>query len=126
MDEKTNEEITKLRSGLRWREKDEVSAGYLKRTIATRRKQRNIENLVHPATGDICSNNEDKLQATEIFYKELFTPEMVENEMIQQLVETITPTQQDSLSRPFSFDSVREQAIRSLNPSSPGPDGLRL
>ncbi|KAG2190521.1 hypothetical protein INT47_004146, partial [Mucor saturninus] len=123
-------DIARLRSGLRWREQGETSAGYLKRTIKDKQKARHIDIITDPSTGVTYTDNKDKLDVTEEFYSSLYTADPIEMDQIQTLLDSIpnerklNPIHQELLSAPISFDDIMEQGGRSPNPSSPGPDGL--
>lgn len=122
--------LAMLRSGTRWREQGERNAGYLKRTIQTRQKTRSIDDLRHPTTENICTNNETKMEAARVFYQDLYTSEDVSETSIAILVNSISPSTQlgqedrDMLSSSISLDMIIQSANRAPNPSSPGPDGL--
>ncbi|KAG1592700.1 hypothetical protein G6F47_009347 [Rhizopus delemar] len=89
-------EILALRSGIRWRELGELSAGYLKRTIATRASRQMIPSLIHPVTKALCSSRADMFDAASTFYANL----------------------------PIVFDDILEGVARCPSRSSPGTDGL--
>ncbi|KAG0905678.1 hypothetical protein G6F33_011975 [Rhizopus arrhizus] len=84
-------ETLALRSGIRWRELGELSAGYLKKTIATRTAKQLVPPLVHPSTNVLCPSVEDMLDATTTFYSDLYSPETIDQNAIDELLESLPP-----------------------------------
>ncbi|KAG0846778.1 hypothetical protein G6F29_013191 [Rhizopus arrhizus] len=64
-------ETVALRAGIRWREQGEISAGYLKRTVAQRQTRQTMKQLVHPVISAICSTSDELLDAAVGFYSNL-------------------------------------------------------
>lgn len=58
----------------RWREKGEISAGYLKKIGNHAQNTRMITSLVLPAAGNTCSETNDLHDAATTFYQDLYTP----------------------------------------------------
>ncbi|KAG1135134.1 hypothetical protein G6F37_014043 [Rhizopus arrhizus] len=54
--------IAILKAVRTWRERGETDAGYLKKSASARQAQRSVPMLRNPATGDICSNQEQMLK----------------------------------------------------------------
>ncbi|KAG0769000.1 hypothetical protein G6F33_004027 [Rhizopus arrhizus] len=123
-------EILALRSGIRWRELGELSAGYLKRAIATRATRQMIPSLIHPVTKVLCSSRVDMLDAASIFYSDLCSPDPVDPDAIESLLSALpsslrlSSTDQNALTSPIVFDDVLEGVSRCSGRSSPGTDGL--
>ncbi|GAN06991.1 conserved hypothetical protein [Mucor ambiguus] len=119
-----------LRSGLRWREKGETSAGFLKRLTTQRPTQRTLPTLVDPSSGTAYVSQAEKEQAVHSFYSNLYTPETVNHNEIQFFANMIPPTHRlsddshESLCSPFTLDDILVGLSRSPNHSSPGTDGL--
>ncbi|KAG1490008.1 hypothetical protein G6F52_013661 [Rhizopus delemar] len=61
-------ETLALRAGIRWREQGEISAGYLKRSVAQRQTRQIMKQLIHPTTGALCSTSNEMLDAAVQFY----------------------------------------------------------
>ncbi|KAG1128437.1 hypothetical protein G6F37_013679 [Rhizopus arrhizus] len=57
-------EIAILKAERTWRERGETDAEYLKKSASARQAQRSVLMLRNPATGDICSNQEQMLGVT--------------------------------------------------------------
>lgn len=123
----TNQEI---RAGKHWREKGEVSAGYLKRTIATRAIKRNMLQLKHPITNTLCNRPDDMQDAASSFYQFFYSTEPTDQASIDSLLNTIStadqilPAHHPTLQQAFSIDDICNGAKRSPRHSSPGTDGL--
>ncbi|KAG0735766.1 hypothetical protein G6F33_012486 [Rhizopus arrhizus] len=123
-------EILALRSGIRWRELGELSAGYLKRTIATRASRQMIPSLIHPVTKVLCSSRVDMLDAASTFYSDLYFPDPVDPDAIESILSTLpsslrlASTDQNALTSPIVFDDILEGVSRCPSRSSPGTDGL--
>lgn len=60
-----------IRAGLKWRELGEVSAGYLKRTIAQKASRKLIPPLINPTTSEISLTKQDILGVASTFYSKL-------------------------------------------------------
>ncbi|KAG1451795.1 hypothetical protein G6F46_005552 [Rhizopus delemar] len=107
-------EILALRSGIRWHELGELSAGYLKRTIAT----------------ILCSSRADMLDAASTFYAALHSPDPVDHDAIESLLSDLPSSLrlssigQNPLSSPIDFDDILEGVSRCPSRSSPDTDGL--
>ncbi|KAG1016395.1 hypothetical protein G6F26_012559 [Rhizopus arrhizus] len=123
-------ETLALRSGIRWRELGELSAGYLKKTIATRTAKQLIPPLVHPSTNALCFSVEDMLDATTTFYSDLYSPEPIDQNAIDELLESLPPElhlsslDQTRLQSPITFDDILLGVSHSPPKSSPGTDGI--
>ncbi|KAK4521393.1 uncharacterized protein ATC70_012008 [Mucor velutinosus] len=119
-----------IRAGKMWREQGETSAGYLKRTIATRQIQRTMLALQHPDTHSICDTAETMQDAAVCFYRKLYTTDSIDYTSISELCNTIPASaqipvnSQPTLETPFTIDEIMTGAQRSPNHSSPGTDGL--
>ncbi|KAG1533278.1 hypothetical protein G6F51_012703 [Rhizopus arrhizus] len=123
-------ETLALRSGLRWRELGELSAGYLKRTVATRSAKQHVPPLIHPETQVICNTKNEMLDAASTFYSSLYSPEPVDQSAIDDLLGALpdslklSTTAQSLMEAPLTFDDIVEGVSRSPRRSSPGSDGL--
>lgn len=123
-------ETLALRSGIRWREMGEISAGYLKRTIAQRQSRQKISKLIHPTTGEICTSPTDLQAAARAFYSDLYSPDPINDGAVQDILSSIpSPSRlsegdQDFLTSPIEWDDLMEQVRRCPNKSSPGLDGI--
>lgn len=63
-------ETNALRSGCKWRELGETSAGYLTRTITTRYIKKNITPLQHPDNNNnLCREPSELQTAVSLFYQ---------------------------------------------------------
>lgn len=120
----------RLRAGKHWREQGEVSAGYLKRTIATRSVKKTITGLLHPLTNTLCTDPLSMQSAASSFYEVLYSCDPVHIESIDSLCNTIpeSDTIPDShhtlLQQPFTIDDLFSGTHRTKFQSSPGIDGL--
>ncbi|KAG0755048.1 hypothetical protein G6F24_012096 [Rhizopus arrhizus] len=123
-------ETLALRSGIRWRELGELSAGYLKKTIATRTTKQLVPPLIHPTTNVLCSSVEDMLDATTTFYSDLYSPEPIDQNAIDELLESLPPElhlsslDQTRLQSPITFEDIIIGVSHSPPKSSPGTDGI--
>jgi hypothetical protein len=123
-------ETIALRAGKRWRENGEKSAGYLKRTIATRAIKKTIPSLLHPITKEGAHSPAELDSAVSTFYRELYTTQPISTPDVEQLISTILPEDRisisvhDLLQRPFTMSEISEGTNRCPNKSSPGKDGL--
>ncbi|KAI9012138.1 hypothetical protein CLU79DRAFT_431432 [Phycomyces nitens] len=117
-------------SGLSWCEQREKSAGYFKRTIATRASKRHISPIQYPVSHTLCTSPPDMTEATHSFYHSFFTPDTSDPDVTAQLLspttpyKRLTPLHQRSLIRPITLDDIQTNASRAPHPSSPGLDGL--
>lgn len=87
-------ETLALCSGLRWTEASKVSAGFLKRTVQQRQQRTHIAQHKHPDTGVICTSSNDMLDAAASFYSTLYTPDPVDEDFIQQMLDDLPPSLQ--------------------------------
>ncbi|KAK4509114.1 uncharacterized protein ATC70_007464 [Mucor velutinosus] len=119
-----------LRSGLRWREKGETSAGFLKALSTHRELQRALPTLKDPSTGTSFASQTEKEQAVHSFYSRLYTPTTVNQRDIQFFTNMIPASHRlsddshESLCTPFTLDDILDGLSRSPTQSSPGIDGL--
>ncbi|KAG1469191.1 hypothetical protein G6F56_003395 [Rhizopus delemar] len=123
-------ENSALKAGKFWREKGELSAGFLKRSVATRSSQTYIAELKHPDTEELCKSP-DRLQAASMaFYGKLYSPDQTCSSSTAQLLASITPDLQISidqgqrLTRPFNIIDFQEVVKWCPHHSSPGLDGI--
>ncbi|KAG1440683.1 hypothetical protein G6F55_013431 [Rhizopus delemar] len=121
-------EIDILRTGKRWIENNEKSAGYLKRTAESRNIKRNITKLVHPETGLECLDIKAKLDAASNFYSTLYSTEPIDHHDLESMLNTIdkqvSPSDAKHIISSISFDDILDGARRTPHKSSPGMDGL--
>ncbi|KAG1135573.1 hypothetical protein G6F37_012416 [Rhizopus arrhizus] len=82
-------ETLALRAGIRWREQGEVSAGYLKRTVAQLQTRQTMKQLVHPVTSAICSTSDELLDAAVGFYSNLYSPEPIDSKAVEDLLSSL-------------------------------------
>ncbi|KAG1073426.1 hypothetical protein G6F42_025813 [Rhizopus arrhizus] len=119
-----------LRSGLRWREKGETSAGFLKRLTTQQLTQRTLPTLLDPSSGSTYVTQAEKEQAVHSFYCHLYSPETVNHDDIQFFANMIPPSHRlsndshESLCAPFTLDDILVGLSRSPTHSSPGADSL--
>ncbi|KAG1137584.1 hypothetical protein G6F37_011126 [Rhizopus arrhizus] len=119
-----------LRTGRHWREQGEISAGFLKRTIASRATSRYIpylkdDNQESPSSGPLA------MQSTaRSFYQRLYTCEPSSAPATDTILESvprecvINPSTADSLLDAFEYDDVVTSTKRCPFASSTGKDGL--
>ncbi|KAI9310011.1 hypothetical protein BX666DRAFT_1483612, partial [Dichotomocladium elegans] len=97
-------ETSALWAGVRWREKGEKSAGYLKATIRERSASRTVHGFQHPTTGVLCATISTMHDAVCNFYGDLYSPSPVNQEAVVDLLAAIpadtrlSPTVQSHLS----------------------------
>lgn len=119
-----------LRANQRWRELGEVSAGYLKNTIATRQARRLISAIQHPTTGVLSSSSSDMSDAIHTFYHDLYSPADIDQPACDALLANIpsscrlSPSQCHDIIEPFDILEIQLAAKRAPRLGSPGPDGL--
>ncbi|CEP08753.1 hypothetical protein, partial, partial [Parasitella parasitica] len=103
-----------IRAGKLWREQGETSAGYLKRTIATRQIQRTMLALQHPDTQSLCDTPETMQEAAVCFYRKLYTTDPIDPDSVSALCNTIPDTAQipvpahNPLVAPFTIAEITE------------------
>ncbi|KAG0994687.1 hypothetical protein G6F26_004478 [Rhizopus arrhizus] len=118
-----------LRAGNRWKEQDEISAGYLKRTVSQRQTRQIMKQLVHPTTGALCSTSNEMLDAAVQFYSNLYSSELIDSPAIDDLLSAIpdslrlSDSNQRFLTNSFTYDDLIEEVSRCPCRSSPGLDG---
>ncbi|EIE78417.1 hypothetical protein RO3G_03121 [Rhizopus delemar RA 99-880] len=122
--------IAILKAERTWRERGETDAGYLKKSASARQAQRSVPMLRNPATGDICSNQEQMLEVTQHFYANLYATEPICLDSVERMVSHIPDacslheSDANFLMSPFDIDEIVAQGSRAPKSSSPGPDGL--
>lgn len=123
-------ETLALRSGIRWRELGEISAGYLKRTVAQRQSHQMITTLTHHVTNVMCDNPATMLDAVHSLYSELYSQEPIDDVAVNDLLNALSASLQLSsidhqiLSDPIDWDDIFEGVRRSPRKSSPGKNGI--
>lgn len=123
-------ETLALRSGIRWKEKGETSAGFLKRTVSSRASRKLIPPLLHPSTQTICSSKDEMLDAAATYYSALYSPDAIDLDAVNDLLDAIPSSAKLSASDaqaiidPITFDDLLEAFSRAPTKSSPGMDGL--
>ncbi|GAN00852.1 conserved hypothetical protein [Mucor ambiguus] len=123
-------EVATLRSGLRWREKGEKSAGLMKRLITQRTIRRSIETLQHTDTNVICTQPSDLQSAARRYYEILYTPTPVDPSNVTYFTnqtpqsDRLSDSSHGPLCAPFSPEDLIDGASRSPNKNSPGMDSL--
>lgn len=122
-------DISALKARQRWREKGEVSAGYLKKIAQKDLSCRMISSLRHPNNDTICTDTEDLQDAAISFYEKLYTPEDMDLNALNDLLHSsslpqLSPSDQEDLISEFAIDDLLHGAKRAPKHSSPGPDGL--
>ncbi|KAG2221556.1 hypothetical protein INT45_002570 [Circinella minor] len=119
-----------LWANLRWRELGEKSAGYLQRTATQRQNQRLILSLQHPINNQVVTTTQDIQSAARSFYNTLYTPDPVDQDSINHLLNYIPSTctlnhhDCDNLTTNFTIEDLIDGAKRTPSKSSPGLDGL--
>lgn len=119
-----------LRSGLRWREQGELSAGYLKRTVTQRQQKVLFRAIQHPTSSVLCNTTDGMFNAAQTFYSELYSPDPVDTDAIDDLLQSLPDTlhlsesDQYWLTSSFTWDQIIEGVSRCPSKSSPGTDGL--
>lgn len=128
--QKFHVEILALRSGIRWRELDELSAGYLKRTVASRQVRQTIPPLIHPVTQSTCTSKEQMLETASQFYQDLYSPDDINQDAIDELLSSLptslrlSSSEADDTIAPITYDDLLFAFSRTPKKSSPGMDGL--
>ncbi|KAG2191215.1 hypothetical protein INT47_005963 [Mucor saturninus] len=119
-----------LRSGIRWREMGELSAGYLKRTISARQSRQTIPPLLHPNSLSLCSSKDEMLDAAATFYSDLYSPDPIDPAAIDSLLADLpdslhlSPSASSFMISPLTLDTLLDAFSRTPKKSSPGIDGL--
>ncbi|KAI7873418.1 hypothetical protein K492DRAFT_116604, partial [Lichtheimia hyalospora FSU 10163] len=88
-----------------------------------------ISSLRHPTNDNICTDTEDLQDAAISFYEKLYTPEDMDFNALNDLLNSsslpqLSPSDQDDLISEFIIDDLLDGAKRAPKHSSPGPDGL--
>ena len=123
-------ETLSLKAGIRWREKGELSAGYLKRTASARLAKTSVPLLFHPSLNRICTSKDEMLDAAFVFYDKLYTPDPIDLSAVDSLLEAIPQSsilqadESSLLTERISFDDILDAFSRCPRQSSPGLDGL--
>jgi hypothetical protein len=119
-----------LRAGRHWRENGEISAGFLKRTIASRATSRYIPYL-KDADQESPSSDPLTMQSTaRSFYQQLYTCEPSSASATETILESvpqecvIDSSTAASLLNAFEYDDIDTSTKRCPFASSPGKDGL--
>lgn len=119
-----------LRSGLRWRENGDTSAGVLKRIVQQTTRQRTLPDIIHPVTGDACETPQHKQEGVKQYYQHLYAPSPISSTDTQFFTSQIPPSDKlpddkhDTICAAFNLTDIQEGSLRSPHKSSPGPDGL--
>ncbi|KAG0802841.1 hypothetical protein G6F57_021799 [Rhizopus arrhizus] len=119
-----------IKASKHWREHGETSAGYLKRSIATRASQRYISSLQHPVTGQLCTSSVDLQDAAKTFYEQLYQSDPTSDANVSILLNTIPDSDiipansRPPLLAPFTIHDLVSASSRSPRKSSPGIDGI--
>ena len=123
-------ETLALKAGIRWREKGELSAGYLKHTASSRLSKSTIPPLQHPSLNRVCHTKEEMLNSAFLFYDKLYSPDPIDLDAVQSLLDSIPSTacisasESNLLLERITFDELIEAFSRCPSKSSPGLDGL--
>lgn len=123
-------EIEVLKAGKFWRENGERSAGLLKRLTISREHRRQIRELIDPVD-DVPTTEQSHIETiVQSFYSNLYSPDSVDDEALNQLLEQIPSDvqldsdQQELLLDPIQFEEIILESKRSPRQSSPGSDSL--
>jgi hypothetical protein len=122
--------VSRLKSGVRWLENGEKSAGYLKRTATARTAQTRIHALQHPVTRASCTTSESMKDAARCFYERLYSTEDVDTSSMNELLSYVststrlTATDVEALTMPFTLEEIQLACYSPPKQSSPGMDGL--
>ncbi|SAM07713.1 hypothetical protein [Absidia glauca] len=122
--------VSRLKSGVRWLEKVEKSAGYLKRTAIARTTQTRIHALQHPVTGASCATSESMKDAARCFYERLYSTEDIDlpsmNDPLSHVSTSscLTASDIETLIMPFTLEEIQLACYSHPKQSSPGMDGI--
>ncbi|KAG1558904.1 hypothetical protein G6F49_004084 [Rhizopus delemar] len=122
--------IAILKAERTWRERGETDAGYLKKSAEQRRVQQSIPPLRNPLTQTTCSTQDQMLDVTEKFYKNLYSADAICSSALSHMVSNIPAScrlskeDSDMMVSPFVKEEILDQATRAPKVSSPGTDGL--
>ncbi|KAK4510448.1 uncharacterized protein ATC70_011427 [Mucor velutinosus] len=120
--------ISKLRAGKRWMEQNENSPAYIKKTIDRRLETKTMPMLKHPTTVTECTDTKSKLDAVHTFYSKLYSPERIDINSMEGILNHITvfisQEESDQIIDDIPFAEIFEGSRRSPKSSSPGLDGL--
>ncbi|CEP20204.1 hypothetical protein [Parasitella parasitica] len=128
--QKYHVETLALRSGIRWRERGAIPAGYLKRSVASRVSKKLIPPLIHPTSQSRCTTKEDMLDAAATFYTDLYSPDAIDPQAISDLLDALpaslrlSDSAAASVIAPIFFEDLVEAFSQVPEKSSPGTDGL--
>ncbi|KAK4517709.1 uncharacterized protein ATC70_001050 [Mucor velutinosus] len=115
-------DIQALRSGIKWREQGEKSAGFLKRLATQRTQQRDIPTLIYPISTTVCETTTDKQAAAAAYYDRLYTADAVDIDAIRYFADQIPDSEHPALCEPFTLDDLADAATRAPKQSSHGID----
>ncbi|KAG1125587.1 hypothetical protein G6F42_008578 [Rhizopus arrhizus] len=119
-----------VRAGRHWRENGEISAGFLKRTIASRATSRYIPYLKDADQGSPNSDLITMQSTARSFYQQLYTCEPSSASATETILESvpqecvIDSSTAASLLNAFEYDDIVTSTKRCPFSSSPGKDGL--
>lgn len=125
-------EIEILKAGKFWREHGEKSAGFLKRSVVSRKNRRTIVELRDPITEELCQDHQSISNIATDFYTSLFTPEATDSTSLSIMIRSIprhlklSTEQQDSLMLPIEIEDLLADSKHTRRQSSPGPDGVAI
>ncbi|KAL9536431.1 hypothetical protein MBANPS3_012652, partial [Mucor bainieri] len=105
-------ETLALRSGIRWREQGEKSAGFLKKSSSIRAAQTLIPPLIHPTTQSLCTSKEEMLDAAATYYGALYTPDPIDMSAVHDLLDAVPASARlsapaaQSMVEPITYDDL--------------------
>jgi hypothetical protein len=135
-------DIDAMKAGVKWREKGERSAKYLRQIHEQRSVQQQITTLQPPpmlSTLLSPMDSDDNLPSSDLptmkiyahrFYQQLYHADPVAPHQLDEYLDKInfshkiSPNQSSTLTSPITIRSIKEQAGRTTTASSPGEDGL--
>ncbi|KAG1155618.1 hypothetical protein G6F36_014375 [Rhizopus arrhizus] len=110
--------IAILKAERTWRERGETDAGYLKKSAEQRRVQQSIPPLRNPLTQTTCSTQDQMLDVTEKFYKNLYSADAICSSALSHMVSNIPAScrlskeDSDMMVSPFVKEEILDQATR--------------
>jgi hypothetical protein len=119
-----------LRSATRWHEQGEKNNKYFFNVIKQRQKQQTIQSIRCPNTGQVWDQSEDILRETRSFYTDLYSPEDVDLDAIDTLLNTLPSSccldekDKEALCALISRSDMASILQHTPANKSPGLDGL--
>jgi hypothetical protein len=108
------------RSRVRWLKEGDRNTAYFHAQAAQRKRINKIANL-RRLDGSVCVNEAEDKCEVHAFYQNLYTSQ---GDPLEFVPEKVTMGMNESLTKPFSSEEVREALFRMVPSKAPGVDGF--